>query len=265
MRKFYVVSDRLDEISVIKDFKPNNILISYRQFKKKSLYEFILKLGYSPTVMVDPGAYTAFKKGFNINYEEYMTYVYDCITYYKHPLWEQIHNNANIIPTEMMQPLKLIYLSLDVVGDPQKTLEYYVTTVKYGYINAVPVFHYGSDISYLKRYISLGANYIALGGVVTAPNKQSIIKWVRDIIYKYQDINFHLLGCSNFCVLSQCQKLHSCDSSSWIRKAAFGTPKKIIIPGREGKIKRASINIRAEEYEFPKYEKFLDNRGHPML
>lgn len=52
------------------------------------------------------------------------------------------------------------YAGLDVIGDPQKTLENtkYMES-KYG-LNPLPTFHVGSDIKYLKPLLSY--NYIAI-------------------------------------------------------------------------------------------------------
>ena len=70
-----------------------------------------------------------------------------------------------------------------------------------------------------------------------------LIQWIKNIIYKYQEVSFHLLGNMNQLVLSQCIKLHSCDSSAWIKKAAFGYPYHVVGKTREAKIQRATQNM----------------------
>lgn len=248
MRKFYVVSDRGDEVEVVRKLKPKQILVSYQQFKKKDLFDFILKLGYSPEIMVDPGAYTAYKSGIAIDYYEYMIYIARCYEFWKNPNWIELHKKPIFVPEGIYGPPRICFMSLDVIGDESQTFQNYIKTISYGYTNAVPVFHYGSDIKYLEKYINLGATYIALGGTILAKNRKELIAWVRKIIYEYQDVSFHLLGNMNPLVLSQCLKLHSCDSSAWIQKAAFGYPRDIVGKDRAAKMQRAAYNMMAERY-----------------
>lgn len=247
MRKFYVVSDRSDEVDVVRKLKPNQILVSYQQFKKKDLFDFLVKIGYSPEVMIDPGAYTAYKKNIEIDYYEYMQYVAKCYRYYENPTWIKLHEDRPMFPNGLYGPPRIQFISLDVIGDVRKTFQNYIKTISYGYINAIPVFHYGSDINYLEKYINLGASYIALGGTVLSKNRKELIEWVRNIIYKYQEVSFHLLGNMNPFVLSKCLKLHSCDSSAWIQKAAFGYPHDVVGKDRAAKIQRATINMINEK------------------
>ena len=246
MRKFYVVSDRSDEVDIIRKLRPDNILVSYQQFKKKDLFDFILKIGYSPEIMIDPGAYTAYKKNIEIDYYEYMQYVAKCYMYWKTPAWIKLHQDSKVFPNGLYGPPRIRFLSLDVIGDVRKTFQNYIKTISYGYTHAIPVFHYGSDINYLEKYINLGATYIALGGTVLSKNRKELIEWVRNIVYKYQEVSFHLLGNMNPVVLSECLKLHSCDSSAWIQKAAFGHPRNIVGNTRDAKIQRATQNMLEE-------------------
>ena len=248
MRKFYVVSDRAVEVEVIKQLKPKQILVSYQQFKKKDLFDFILKIGYSPEIMVDPGAYTAYKNGITIDYYEYMLYIARCYEFWKNPNWIELHKTPVLVPEGIYGPPCIRFMSLDVIGDTSQTFQNYIKTISYGYINAIPVFHYGSDLKYLEKYINLGATCIALGGTILANNTKELIAWVRKIIYEYQDVGFHLLGNMNPVVLSRCLKLDSCDSSAWIQKAAFGYPRDIVGKDKEARIRRATHNMIQERY-----------------
>ena len=129
-----------------------------------------------------------------------------------------------------------------------QTFQNYIKTISYGYINAIPVFHYGSDLKYLEKYIDLGTTCIAVGGTILANNTKELITGIRKIIYEHQDVGFHLLGNMNPVVLSQCLKLDSCDSSAWIQKAAFGYPRDIVGRDKEARVRRATHNMIQERY-----------------
>jgi hypothetical protein len=55
------------------------------------------------------------------------------------------------------------YVALDVLGDGQITWLYYQIMRLKGF-QPIPVYHYGTDEEYLKRYIEDGASFVALGG-----------------------------------------------------------------------------------------------------
>ena len=70
------------------------------------------------------------------------------------------------------------YATLDVIGDPIATDKNTIKMEKKG-LNPIPVFHFKSDINYLKKLIKK-YNYIALGGLVPIARRRNILdKWLN--------------------------------------------------------------------------------------
>jgi hypothetical protein len=215
---FFVTAGRADEIEVIRQVKPPYLLLSYFYFRNKSLQEFVDQIGYQPEVLLDSGAYSAWTTGRNISPLDYMRYIRD---------------NQALISN---------YVALDVLGDGEITRLYYEIMRIKGF-TPIPVYHYGTDEKYLQRYLDDGAEFVALGGTVPVGNKQEVADWVRGLIQKYPNIRFHVLGASSKPILGV-EGLYSCDSSTWIMRAANGEPVWIKGKSRESKIKRAIYNMR---------------------
>ncbi|WP_148497668.1 hypothetical protein [Paenibacillus senegalensis] len=111
--------------------------------------------------------------------------------------------------------------------------------------NPIPVFHYGSDFSYLDWYESKGEDFIALGGTVPIQDKKRVVDWINKCINRKPGVRFHVLGTNHKQILNTCTSLESVDSSTWIMAAANGYPKTIPGRDREAKIERAKANIRS--------------------
>jgi hypothetical protein len=65
------------------------------------------------------------------------------------------------------------YALLDVIYSPEKTWEVYQIMRKEG-LNPVPVYHYGSDISWLHKYMD-ETDYIAVGGLGRSMTKKKFL------------------------------------------------------------------------------------------
>lgn len=218
MTIYFVTSGNKEELEVIRELKPKNILLSYWYFKSKSLSEFCSIIGYKPDILLDSGAYSAFTKRKTVNFLDYMKY---------------IDNNSDWINH---------YISLDVIGDYNLTYLLYNVMKRKGY-TPIPVYHYGEHPSVLHRYINLGETRIALGGTVPIKNKTTIVEWCKKLRERCPSVDFHLLGSTNKVVLeSQC--VASCDSSSWYMMAVNGYPKEIVGKTRQAKIERAKYQMR---------------------
>lgn len=55
------------ETEVLQKLKPDRLLLSYYYFKNKPLSTVIDTLGYTPEIILDSGAFSAFTKGSNIS------------------------------------------------------------------------------------------------------------------------------------------------------------------------------------------------------
>lgn len=213
MYVYFVCTNDNAEKEVIKEIKPDKLLLSYFYFKNKNLKDFVEDIGYQPEIILDSGAYSAWTKGKNISPIDYMNY---------------ITNNKEYINK---------YITLDVIGEPDLTVKYY-EIMKLKNFNPVPVFHYGDHEDYLKLYLKEGCDFIALGNTVPIKDKNVVAEWVNYLIEKYPNVHFHLLGSSSK-KITQNTDLYSVDSSTWIMMALNGYPKEIKGRTREAKIERA--------------------------
>ncbi|MGG0308312.1 hypothetical protein ABEY43_07140 [Priestia megaterium] len=213
MKIYFVATNNTADKEVIKIVKPKMLLLSYHYFKNIDLEEYKKELGYDPIVLLDSGAYSAWSKGKNISPIDFMNYI--------------SKNDDHIYR----------YIALDVIGDAEISYIYYKIMKLKGF-NPIPVFHYGDDEKYLRLFIEDGNDYIALGNTVPIKDKKKVADWVNELINKYPDTKFHLLGSSSK-KITQGTNVYSCDSSSWIMMALNGYPKEIKGKTREAKIERA--------------------------
>ena len=79
-------------------------------------------------LFVDSGAYSAHKRGVSIDIQEYIAYLQD---------------NKDYID---------VYANLDVIGDPEATLENQKIMEEAG-LSPLPCFHMGEDWKYLHLYV----------------------------------------------------------------------------------------------------------------
>lgn len=217
MNIYFVCCNVAAEKEVIKQLKPEKLLLSYFYFKNKKLEEFVEELGYQPEILLDSGAYSAWSKSKNISPIDYMNY---------------INSNHKYINK---------YITLDVIGEPELTIKYY-EIMKLKNFNPIPVFHYGDHEDNLRLYIKEGCEYIALGNTVPIKDKTKVADWVNYLTDKYPNTHFHLLGSSSKKV-TQNTDLYSVDSSTWIMMAINGFPKEIKGKTRDAIVERAKFQM----------------------
>lgn len=215
---YFVTTTNREELEVIRELRPPNILISYWYFKNTPLSNFCSRIGYKPNILLDSGAYSAFTKNKTVNVIDYMRYIDD---------------NKDYL-TE--------YIALDVIGNAKLSVALYNLMKTMGY-NPIPVYHYGEHPSVLYTYINLGETKIALGGTVPVRNKSIVATWCNEVCSSFQDVRFHLLGSTSKEALES-SNVSSCDSSSWYMLAVNGFPKDIPGKSREAKLERAKYQMR---------------------
>lgn len=218
MDLYFVCTNDKVEKEAIRNVQPERILMSYHYLKKAPLKRIVEELGYQPKIMLDSGAFSYWTKGKNVSIIDYMKY---------------IKENEEYI-TE--------YMALDVMDNPNISIKYYEIMKMEGF-NPIPVYHYGDDESYLQRYVDDGNTYIALGKTVPIKNKNVVKNWVNDLIEKYPNVKFHLLGSSGK-IITRNTRIHSVDASTWIRRAIIGFPRHIQGTDRDTKRLRAEWQIR---------------------
>lgn len=159
-------------------------------------------------VFLDSGAFSAFTLGTEIDMDAYCDY---------------IKRNLDIIRVE---DGALMAAVLDGIGDPLKTYQNQLAMEERG-VRPMPCFHAGEDERYLDWYVA-NYDYISLGGMVGTSTKQLCI-WLDRMWDKHltdgsgrAKIKVHGFGVTAVPVMER-YPWHSCDSSSWIQSAAFGS------------------------------------------
>lgn len=217
MNVFFVTAGLREEIEAIKKVKPPALLCSYWYFRNKTIREVLDQLEYTPEILLDSGAYSAFTKGKSVSLIDYMAYIKA--------------NEAEITK----------YISLDVIGDPYITKEYYNIMIGKGF-SPIPVYHYGEDIEDLRFYVERGSMSVALGNTVPIRDKGKVGMWCASLKKQFPGVRFHLLGSSSIKII-QSGVVDSCDSSAWYMQAVNGKPRTIAGKSKEAKIERAMYNM----------------------
>ncbi len=159
-------------------------------------------------IFLDSGAFSAYTLGVQLSVEEYCDY---------------IKRNTDIIRVEDGSVMASV---LDGIGDPLQTYRNQLEMEARG-VRPLPCFHAGEDERYLEWYIK-NYEYITLGGMVGSSTKQLMI-WLDRIWERYLTdgsgnprIKVHGFGITAIPIM-EAYPWYSCDSSSWIQSAAFGS------------------------------------------
>jgi hypothetical protein len=159
-------------------------------------------------IFLDSGAFSAYTLGINLSVEEYCGY---------------INRNMDIIRKEDGVVMASV---LDGIGDPLQTYRNQLEMEMRG-CKPLPCFHAGEDERYLEWYVA-NYEYITLGGMVGSSTKQLCI-WLDRMWDRYltdgsgrAKIKVHGFGITAIPIMER-YPWYSCDSSSWIQSAAFGS------------------------------------------
>lgn len=183
-----------------------HILESYHYVGKQNFVDHMR--ANSAKVFIDSGAFSAFTLGVSIDLPTYCDY---------------IKRNRDIIRCE-----DGVYMAsvLDGIGDPLETWRNQLWMEELG-AKPLPCFHANEDERYLEWYVK-NYPYITLGGMVGASTKQ-LMNWLDRIWDRYlvdgsgrPRLKVHGFGITAIPLMER-YPWYSCDSSSWIQSAAFGT------------------------------------------
>ena len=159
-------------------------------------------------IFLDSGAFSAFTLGVDISVADYCDY---------------IKRNTDIIRVEDNVVMASV---LDGIGDPLQTWRNQLEMELRG-AKPLPCFHAGEDERYLEWYVQ-NYEYITLGGMVGSSTKQLCI-WLDRMWDRYLTdgsgrarIKVHGFGITAVPIMER-YPWYSCDSSSWIQSAAFGS------------------------------------------
>jgi hypothetical protein len=196
------------------------VLLSYHYYQKKDLGDLFVMLERSNQevdIFIDSGAFSAMTLGAHIDLNEYAAW----LTYW-----------SKLITT---------YANLDVIGDPDATLDNQRTLESKG-LTPIPVFHTGTPWSYLDYYLE-SYPYIALGGMVPyAKERQRLMPWLINCFKRAGNRSvYHGLGVTSWYTLSNFP-WYSVDSSSWGSGFRYGQVP--VFDYRTGKLQQVSLHNR---------------------
>ena len=188
-----------------------HILESWHYVGKESFVKSMRENGAK--VFLDSGAFSAYTLGVELSVREYCEY---------------IQRNEDIIRKE---DGVLMASVLDGIGDPLKTYRNQLEMEARG-VKPLPCFHFEEDSRYLDYYVA-NYEYITLGGMVGATTQQ-LRNWLERVWENHlldgsgrAKLKVHGFGITAVPLMEEFD-WYSCDSSSWIQSAAFGS---IVMPG----------------------------------
>jgi len=118
-----------------------------------------------------------------------------------------------------------VYVNLDVIFNPEKTYDNQKYMESCG-LKPLPVFHFGEDIKWLKLYMDTH-DYIGIGGLGQDITKSKFIKYMGDPVFDTLSGSKERIKTHGFAVTSielmNMYDWYSCDSTSWVKHAAYGT------------------------------------------
>lgn len=183
-----------------------HILESWHYVGKQSFVDHMRNNGAK--IFLDSGAFSAYTLGVSLSVADYCDY---------------IQRNSDIIRRDGNAVMASV---LDGIGDPLQTYRNQIEMEWRG-CKPLPCFHAGEDERYLEWYVQ-NYEYITLGGMVGSSTKQLCI-WLDRIWDRYLTdgsgrprLKVHGFGITAIPIMER-YPWHSCDSSSWIQSAAFGS------------------------------------------
>jgi hypothetical protein len=178
-----------------------------------------------------------------------------------------------------------VYTNLDIVNNAEATWDNQQYFESFG-LKPLPVWHFGSDIKWLKHYLRKGYDYIGIGGLV--PNPYAILQPALDDIFtKYlcDTDGTPLVKVHGFAATSvplMCRyPFYSVDSASWIKYAAFGgimvpqkvkgeyryllIPHKIKVSGKSPERRKEGLHIKTVRPLTREYIlKYIEEKGFKL-
>lgn len=191
--------------------------------------------------MLDSGAFSLANSGKSINIDDYIAY---------------LHANKDIYTA---------YINYDDIFDPKKSWENLKYLEQNG-LNPIPVYHYGEDVSWLKKMMD-NHDYIGLGGVVFQSKKNIVEFWDKIFTLMGDKEGWPRWKTHGFGVTSEFlmerYPLHSVDSTSWIKYGAYTailTPRGTIKVSEKQDDNISENTLRARfTYQTPEMQKWYSN------
>lgn len=168
-----------------------NLLAAY-PYLTNPMVKQLTEVDADVRLLVDSGAFTAWKAGTTIKLDDYCRFI-------------------EALPVKPWR-----YFTLDVVGDPEASMQNYQMMLDRGF-NPVPIFTRGEDPSVIDDYYKT-SDVVGIGGLVgTRRNKG----FINGIMEKIGNRRCHWLGFTSANYMKH-YKPYMCDSSSWAGALRFG-------------------------------------------
>lgn len=208
---------------------------------------------------------------------------HDDYTFLKDKLYLDYRNQYMSFIKEHEKELEL-YINLDIINNPQATWDNQMYFEKKG-LHPIPVYHFGSPYSWLKKYLDAGYSYIAIGGMV--PNPTSVLRPGLDYLWSefltdkkgYPKVRVHGFAATSVELMTS-YPWYSVDSTSWAKHAIYGaimlpkkkdgeyvynkTPNRLFVSTRKQKvplfqhISSLPLNVQKE------YIQYIEKHGYKL-
>lgn len=183
-----------------------NVLESYHYIGGQRFVDVIRQ--ENAKIFLDSGAFSAHSLGVEIDINAYCEYII---------------RNRDILRVEDGAVMASV---LDGIGDPLKTYQNQMYMMEKG-ATPLPCYHYSEPIEYLHWYVA-NFPYVTIGGLVGRAQKDQE-RWLDEIFEKgildgsgRPKVKTHAFGMTSPDLMKR-YPWWSCDSSSWIQAAAFGS------------------------------------------
>jgi hypothetical protein len=171
-----------------------NILVAY-PYLKKDVIEAIGENLPKVRLLVDSGAFTAWKAGKIISVDDYCKFI------------------------EGLPFFPWRYFTLDVIGNAEKTLRNYQIMLNRGF-KPIPIFTRGEHPSIIEEYYKT-SDVVGIGGLVGTQGNKGFIKGIMKVI---GDRKVHWLGFNEANFIAHYRPF-MCDSSSWSSSFRYASAK----------------------------------------
>lgn len=129
------------------------------------------------------------------------------------------------------------YVNLDIIYNAEESWENQKYMEENG-LRPIPVFHYGEDFKWLKKYVD-NYEYIGIGGVAGGITLQQFISSLGNKAFEYiaisnPKIKVHGFAVTSYNLIKQFS-WYSVDSTTWLKHAAYGN---VMLPKYDMKKKK---------------------------
>ena len=120
------------------------------------------------------------------------------------------------------------YVNLDVIFNPEKTLEVQEYFEKKYNLRPLPVIHFGEDHKYMKIYIDKGYDYIGIGGLGQEVTRETYTAWADPLFTNHicDENGYPKIKTHGFAMTSPVLLLrypwYTVDSTTFVKNAAYG-------------------------------------------